>query len=128
MDDERLPRKLDNEINEFEKKVTPLKVKNKKDLFFFRCNKKDGRFRIKTCDNIHFRHAGYVEMVVPFIRADKQKGMSADSFSVKVCTRCRSCYIWYNEQMHDITDIIDVKAWEKTEKVMQKMTGPGGDC
>lgn len=35
---------------------------------------------------------------------------------------------WINEQMYDVTDQIDLKAWEKTEKEAQAATGPGGQC
>lgn len=65
---------------------------------------------------------------MPFMKADKSKNVTADSYGVKVCAKCKKCYVWANERMYDVTKLIDVEAWEKTEKEMQKMTGPGGDC
>lgn len=105
--------------NEFQKAVTPEKVSDPEQMFLFKC---------PECGNVHFRHAGYVETLMPFIRADRQKTVSCESFGVRVCTKCRHCYVWYNEQMRDVTDLIDLNAWEKTEKEMQKATGPGGEC
>jgi len=105
--------------NEFKEKITPKKVKDPEELFLFQCPR---------CDNVHFRHAGYVEALMPFIRAGEDKMVSKDSYSVHVCTKCRACYIWINEQMRDVTDIIDLEAWVKLEKDMHKATGPGGDC
>lgn len=103
----------------FSKFVTPKPVTNSEDLFLFKCSK---------CGNVHFRHAGYVEMLVPFIRADKQERVDASSSQVKVCTKCKSAFLWYNEQMYDVSSLIDVEAWAKTEREMQQATGPGGDC
>jgi hypothetical protein len=65
---------------------------------------------------------------MPFVLADKQKKVAEDSYNVKVCTKCKKCYIWYSEQMYDVTKLIDLKAWEKVEKEMHVATGPGGDC
>ena len=30
--------------------------------------------------------------------------------------------------MYDITDRIDLEAWEELEREMEKCTGPGGEC
>lgn len=105
-------------VNDFEKRTIPIKAKSPKDLFLFQCG----------CGCIHFRHAGYIESLMPYMRADKSKHVSEDSESVLVCTKCRKCYVWVNNQMWEITDLIDLHAWEKTEKEMHKMTGPGGNC
>ncbi len=104
--------------DEFSKKVTPKKISEAGDLFFFQCQ----------CDNVHFRHGGYVEVLVPFMRADKTKNVSKDSLQVMICTKCHTCYVWLNEQMYDVTELIDIEAWEKTERELQKATGPGGNC
>jgi len=93
-------------------------VKSAEDLFLFKC----------TCGNIHFRHAGYVEMLMPYIQADKEKKVTKDSYAVHVCTTCKKCYIWHHPDMYDLTPLIDLKAWEKTEKELHDATGPGGDC
>jgi len=66
--------------------------------------------------------------LLPFVRADKTKSVQTDSFDVKVCTHCRRCFIWYNEQMHDVTGLIDLGAWEKAERELHNATGPGGQC
>ncbi len=97
-------------VSDFTKKVTPVNVKDGNELFLFKC---------AGCGGLHFRHAGYVEMVMPYMRADKTKNVSTDSYSVKVCVACRKCYIWVNDQVYDITEHIDLKAWA---------VGPGGNC
>lgn len=104
---------------EFEKCVNPQIVKKPDELFLFQCS---------GCGNVHFRHAGYVEMLMPFMRADKEKKVGKDSYSVHVCTKCRKCFIWYNERMRDVTELIDLAAWEKAERELNKATGPGGEC
>jgi len=88
-------------------------------VFFFEC---------KACKSIHYRHAGYVKTMAPFMRSGGEKKVSVNDYQVMVCVKCKKCYAWINEQMYDITDKIDIKAWEKTEQEMQAMTGPGGDC
>ena len=112
--------KVDKMItSDFEKAITPKVVEKPDDMFLFQCSK---------CGNVHFRHAGYVEMLLPFIRADKEKKVSKDSYGVHVCTKCRQCFVWYNERMRDITKLIDLKAWEKAEVDLHRATGPGGEC
>jgi len=104
-----------------------LKVNNEKflvkltateDILMFNCE----------CGNVHFRHAGYVEVLVPWVNSSKVGKVGKDSLQVMVCTRCRKAYVYLNDKMYDVTDHIDLKAWEKTEKEMQSATGPGGDC
>ncbi len=94
------------------------KIKSVDELFLFKCE----------CENIHMRHSGYVEMLMPYIQADKEKKVTKDSHQVMICTNCKKCYIWYSAQMYDITNFIDLEAWDKTEKDMYRATGPGGDC
>ena len=88
------------------------------EMFFFKCE----------CGNIHMRHAGYIETLVPFIKANKQKEVNKTSYQVHVCTKCRKSYIWYDSQMYDVSDKIDIKAWQKAEVELNEATGPGGEC
>jgi len=106
------------EKNEFSDKISPVKVEDAKELFLFQCE----------CDNIHYRHAGYVEILMPYINADRTKNVSNDSLQVMVCTKCRKSYVWLNQQMYDLSKLIDIQAWEKAEKEMHSTTGPGGQC
>jgi hypothetical protein len=105
--------------NAFAQAVIPEKITKPSDMFLFQCPK---------CKNVHFRHAGYVEALMSFVRADKEKNVANDSLTVMVCTKCKACYLWYNEKMKDITSLIDLEAWEKTEKDLHAATGPGGEC
>jgi hypothetical protein len=111
--------KFASRLNPFSEKAKAKVVEKADELYLFRC---------PECKNVHFRHAGYLEMLLPFIRADKKEGVDAQSYSVKICTNCRHSYIWYNEQMYDVTKLIDVEAWARTERELQLATGPGGDC
>ena len=81
-----------------------------------------------NCSGVHFRHAGYVEVLVPFIRPGDEKRMLMQSEPVKVCVNCKHSFIWLNEQVYDVTDRIDLNAWERTEREAQRATGPGGQC
>jgi len=102
----------------FSEKVKPKRITDPKELFIFTCE----------CGAVHFRHAGYIEILMPFMRADKTKNVSKDGVEVNICVKCRRSYIWVNEQMYEVSDLIDVKAWEKFEKVAHKATGPGAQC
>ena len=88
-------------------------------IFFFKC---------EECGGAHFRHAGYLEVMMPFLRPGSEKRMSVEGYPVKICVACKSSYVWINEQMYDVSDQVDVEAWEKTERELQAMTGPGGQC
>ena len=100
----------------FSDRITPKKPPES--VFFFKCE----------CGSIHYRHAGYVKSMVPFIRAGDERKVNVSNEQVMVCVKCKKSYAWINEQMYDISDQIDVKAWEKTEREMQAATGPGGEC
>jgi len=100
----------------FVERVTPIRPPD--DVHFFKC----------TCESIHFRHAGYTKIMVPFMRAGGEKRVNVSNEQVMICVKCKRSFIWVNEQMYDITDRIDLKAWEKTEKEAQAATGPGGQC
>lgn len=119
LEDEVFVPVINSSENEFTKKVTPIKLTSAEELFLFSC---------PECSGVHFRHAGYFEMMMPFMRADKSKNVATESYQVKVCVACRKAYVWAGEQMYDVTDLIDLEAWEKFEKVAQKATGPGGQC
>ncbi len=100
----------------FKEKVTPKKPDD--DLFLFTC----------ACGGIHYRHAGYVKALIPFIEQGGQKKIVTDNHQVLVCVACKNCYVWAGSQMYDVTDRIDLKAWEKAEVELQAATGPGGEC
>lgn len=104
--------------DEFKAKTTPKELESIGDLFLFQC----------PCGSVHFRHAGYVEGMMPYMRGDVSKHVATDSHSVKICVKCKHAYIWINDQVYDITKFIDLEAWEKFEKVAHKATGPGGEC
>ena len=100
----------------FKERVSPKKTDDT--IFFFKCK----------CGGHHFRHAGYMEVMLPFMRAGGEKRVGMDQTAVKVCVACRKCYIWLNEQMYEVTDKIDLNAWERAERELHKATGPGGQC
>lgn len=81
-----------------------------------------------TCGHKHFRHAGYMQVMAPFMRPGGEKRMAMESQQVMVCVSCKKSFVWINEQMYDVTDQVDLEAWEKLEKEAQKATGPGGEC
>lgn len=101
----------------FVERVTPKRPGD--DVFLFKC---------PGCGGCHFRHAGYVEVMAPFMRPGAEKRVAVESYPVKVCVACKSCYVWLNEQMYDVTDKVDLGAWEKTEREAHAATGPGGQC
>ena len=98
-----------------------------KEFLVFKCTAKS-KIRKKECGNKHFRHAGYMEFLVPFIKSTKEGKVQTDSVEVKVCTKCKACYIYMDSNFIDVTGEIDIKAWEDTEKELHKATGPGGQC
>ena len=100
----------------FREKVTPKKPG--RDIFFFKC----------SCGGLHMRHAGYLNIMVPWLKPGGLKEVAMREERVMVCVACKKCHIWDGEQMYDVTDKIDLKAWEKTEREAYKATGPGGDC
>lgn len=101
----------------FVQMVTPKQAGD--DLFMFKCAK---------CGHSHFRHAGYMQTFLPYLRPGGKKEMVQESRQVMICVKCKSAYIWVSEQMYDVTDKVDLQAWEETEKEAHKATGPGGQC
>lgn len=89
------------------------------DVFFFKCPK---------CESIHFRHAGYVKNMMPYLKHGGEKKVSVENLQVMVCVKCKGCYVWLFDQMYDVTDNIDLQAWERLEIEAHRATGPGGDC
>lgn len=108
----------------FVEKITPQEPGE--NLFLFKCPTKheDG----KVCGHVHYRHAGYVKVMLPYLKPGNVKEMIVDNHSVMVCVLCKHCYVWAGGQMYDVTKHIDLTAWEKLEKEMYRATGPGGDC
>lgn len=98
--------------------MTPKKLESE-DLNLFKCPK---------CKGVHFRHAGYLHTTVPYVKANREPEVAKDQCPVIVCVKCRKCYIDVHGQTYDVTDTIDLKAWEKAEKEMYKTTGPDGQC
>lgn len=79
------------------------------------------------CGHIHFRHAGYVEVALPY--SDRTgHNVALTEKQVKVCVKCRTCVVSYDGKVWDITKFIDLKAWEAFEVEAQKAVGPGGNC
>ena len=124
-DDKRKIRMEENEIQPvhpdnkgFREKITPKPLAEEKDVFFFKC----------SCGKCHFRHAGYMEILVPFVRPGDERCVAKETKQVKICVSCRKSYVWINEQMYDVTDLIDVNAWAEFEDEIHDAVGPGGDC
>lgn len=100
----------------FREKVTPKPMDD--GMFLFAC----------TCGKCHFRHAGYVKLMLPYLKPGGGKRVSVENYQVMVCVACRKSFVWADEQMWDVTEKVDLKAWEKFEKVAHEATGPGGQC
>jgi len=87
--------------DEFKERITPKKVKDPKELSLFQC---------PECGNVHFKHDGYVEVLVqqidyiPFVNEGKES-IRNDSHPVYVCASCGTFYVWINEQMWNVTNI-----------------------
>lgn len=117
--------------------VQPEVMKGAGNLYLFECT---GRYvaterQLETigaeelpCANVHFSYAGYLEGIMPFSRPDKKKQVDISSYQVRVCTKCRACYVFVNEQMYDVTAMVDLEAWAKAERELHQATGPGGQC
>ncbi len=89
------------------------------DLFVFNCT---------NCGGIHFRHAGYIESMLPYVNPNEGAKVASESHPVKVCVSCKSSFIQTNGKFIDVTDKIDLEAWKKTEIEAADATGPGGEC
>lgn len=100
----------------FAERVTPKPPDD--NVHFFKCK----------CGGIHFRHAGYIKSLLPFMRAGGEKRVNVEQLCVQVCVKCRKSYVWLNEQMYEVTNQVDLNAWEKSERELHRATGPGGQC
>lgn len=118
---------LSPEADGFLEKITPKDPGT--DLFLFKCphvTKTNGKE--EKCGGIHYRHAGYVQVLLPYIEPPQAKKMVRENNNVMVCVKCRRSYVWCSSQMYDVTDQIDLKAWEKMEIDIHDAIGPGGNC
>lgn len=100
----------------FKEKITPKPLNDQ--VLMFTC----------PCGACHFRHAGYVKMLLPFLKPKGVQSMVVENYQVMVCVACKKSFVWADEQMWDVTEKIDLKAWEKAERELQQATGPGGQC
>lgn len=105
--------------NAFEKKITPKPIQKADELFLFRC---------PGCGGVHMRHAGHVSIMLPYVKGNREKNIANDEMRVQICVKCKKSYVWYDHQMYDISELIDVQAWEKAEEELHAATGPGGNC
>lgn len=80
------------------------------------------------CGKVHFRHAGYVEILIPHVSAKEGNKVADHAEPVKVCVNCKHAIIFHDGKVIDVTDQIDLKAWTKTEEEAYEATGPGGQC
>jgi len=117
---------------EFKEKLIP-KTLEEKNLMIFKCPNKiirqeEGDPIEEVCGNAHFRHSAYITVLLPFVIGDGEKKIQKDQEQVLVCTKCKSCYIWYNGQVYDVTDQVDLDAWRKLEREHDGPFGPGGNC
>lgn len=110
---------IDPRAEGFREKADPQPM-NPEKVFLFKCQ----------CGGVHFRHAGYCELMLPYIKPGAEKSVAFDEQRVMVCVKCKRCFIRVaaENRTYDITDQIDLEAWEKTEREMHKATGPGGNC
>lgn len=100
----------------FKERITPIPLES--GVFVWRC----------ACGNLHLRHAGYLRLMLPFLESGGEKRMVVENAQVMVCVACRQCTAWNGKQLYDVTDQVDLKAWEKAEVELHKATGPGGQC
>ena len=109
--------------SEFDEKITPKKLDHDPDPA-----KRVNLFKCPSCKGVHMRHAGYMEAVLPYVLAGDGAKVSRDSLHVMICVKCKNAYVWHNGQMYDVTDQVDLTAWETTEEECHAAVGPGGDC
>jgi hypothetical protein len=109
----------------FRERITAKEPDNK--VFLYECQN-DKCLTPSGKRSIHFRHAGYVKNMLPYLKPGGEKRVGLDNLSVMVCVKCRRSYVWIFDQMYDVTDRVDLEAWEKFEVEAHRATGPGGDC
>ena len=101
----------------FKEKVTPKNIDDADNIFILEC----------TCGHTHFRHAGYLQMVLPYVSSEGKR-VSKDTHQVMVCIKCKKCYVWVGSQFYDVNSKVDLKAWDEAERELNEATGPGGEC
>lgn len=105
--------------NKFEELKRPVTLEKVDDIMLFSC---------PGCGNIHFRHAGYVETQLPYMRSDREARIGTESMPVRVCTKCRRSFFWMNTKCYEVTKLIDLQAWQRAEEELHQATGGGGKC
>lgn len=85
-----------------------------------------------TCGGVHFRHAGYMIALLPFVEKQEAKA-GGSQVPVYVCVKDRTSFIHWDSKIQIVSDFIDLEAWEKFEKEASKAVGPGqiggyGNC
>lgn len=94
-------------------------LENTDSMFLLKCPK---------CGGVHFRHAGYVHTMIPYVDPKQGPLVAAEPKPVQVCVNCKTSVFYAENRFHDISSHIDLQAWDKTEKEAHKATGPGGQC
>ena len=81
------------------------------------------------CGHTHFRHAGYMITVTPYLEIKTQSVNNVSTNNpVHICIKCKTAILAVEGKIHDVTDHVDFEAWNKTEKIAHETTGPGGQC
>ena len=83
--------------------------------------------RCPICGGMHFRHAGYMLPLLPFLEKGESK-VQVNQAPVYICINCKAGIIHVDGKIHDVSGFVDMSKWEQTEKLAYKMTGPGGQC
>ena len=74
---------LDGLSDAFKEKIDP-KDPDKDELLMFKCVKVEGKPpNDKKCGNLHFRHAGYVEIIIPYMLGAQKKQHEVQKASIQ---------------------------------------------
>lgn len=105
-DVKRTPAFVDTE--EYRKRLLPQIVRRPEDLRLFEC---------PHCHGILFDRATNIVRFEPFKDfPEDSRGVERRFYSVQVCRGCQAHYAWIDEQMYEITKIVDVTAWKEAER------------
>jgi predicted RNA-binding Zn-ribbon protein involved in translation (DUF1610 family) len=99
--------------------VENIEVKSSEHLMAFKC---------PECGSYHFRHAGYMKAVIPFIKPEGSPTAILETHQVMVCISCKKSYLFMSDKAVDVSDKIDLDAWKRSEEELHAATGPGGEC
>lgn len=80
-----------------------------------------------SCGHMHFRHAGYVLPLTPYVEKGESK-MMTEQVPVYICIKCKTSLTAIGGKLHNMSKVVDVASWEKTEVEAHKKTGPGSQC